>query len=135
LNLYKQHKRIEDRPISNEDLLIPFEKWLVALSKMDLSKGNLILREFYAQGYFEAYDIVMTYAEKTNSEVVWFKEKRNCGYPESNTNFLGLEHFCTYCNRKFSNREPIPCLKENCLSHFCSDKCFQDHIHLRKHHQ
>jgi len=124
-------RNMENNGDPNEEPLIVSEKWVVALLR---SSGNhkVILKEFYAQGYYEAYDIVMTHTERTNTEILWFKEKRNIGYPECNVNFPQLELFCTYCNILCPNTDLIPCVKENCDSHFCSKKCLENHLYLRR---
>ena len=49
-------------PVSDDKEVIPYEKWLVAFANKH--HYNDSIREFYAQGYYEAYDMVMTYAEK-----------------------------------------------------------------------
>jgi hypothetical protein len=114
----------------NEEPIIS-EKWVVALLSNSINH-KWMLKEFYARDYYEAFDIVMTYTEKTKAEVLWFKEKRNLGYPESNINFPQLELFCTYCNNRFANIELIPCVRENCNSNFCSKKCLENHLYLHR---
>ena len=57
------------------------EKWLVAFRNPSSKRhpdGSVFVRQFYAPGYYEAYDTVMTHAEKSSLEVLWFREKRNC---------------------------------------------------------
>ncbi|TLY04135.1 MAG: hypothetical protein E6K92_03710 [Thaumarchaeota archaeon] len=108
---------------------IPPEKWLVAYrnpaSKRRLG-GSVFIRQFYAPGYYEAYDVVLTHAEKMNLEVLWFREKRSC---ESflNRDFPELEAICTYCNKKFGQTEPVPCSQEGCSAEFCSRGCMAEH--------
>jgi hypothetical protein len=113
-----------------EKNIIPYEKWIVSFS--DSRKDNIKIyhREFFAQGFYEAYDIVMTYAEKQNLDVRWFKEKRNCGSTFSSYNVTKLESFCTYCNKNFNHAEPLPCKDLNCYSMFCSRECMNDHLTL-----
>ena len=111
---------------SGEEL--PAEKWLVAYRNPRSKKypgGSVLMRQFYAPGYYEAYDRVLTHAEKMNLDVLWFREKRCC---ESfiNVNFPELEAKCTYCNRKFS-KEALPCSNEDCSAEFCSRECMVDH--------
>lgn len=130
---HRQGRKLSGNVVPDEDQLITYEKWVVALLK-NTQNHKFFLKEFYAQGYYDAYDIVMTYAERTRTTALWFKEKRNVGYPECNINFPKLEYVCTYCNREFDDRDPIPCMKGTCLSYFCSKDCFQQHVHLRKHH-
>jgi hypothetical protein len=114
----------------NEEPIIS-EKWVVALLSNSINH-KWMLKEFYARDYYEAFDIIMTYTEKTNAEVLWFKEKRNLGYPDSNINFPQLEHFCTYCNNRFSKIELIPCVRDMCNSNFCSKKCLENHLYLHR---
>jgi hypothetical protein len=113
-----------------EDELIS-TKWVVAL-KYNPADRRFFLKEFYSQGYYEAYDTVMTYAERRHATILWFKEKRAVGYPESNVNFSKLEFVCTYCNREFTEPDPIPCTEEECALCFCSRYCLQQHLLLRR---
>ena len=78
----------------------------------------VFVRQFYAPGYYEAYDTVMTYAEKSKISILWFKQKGNCGYPYLNRNYPMLESFCIYCNKKFNHIDPIPCTNEDCHADF-----------------
>src|SRR6476620_6692193 len=106
------------------------EKLLVAFKNPNSKKNpesSIFVRQFYAPGFYEAYDIVATHAEKLKLDILWFKEKRNCGYAYINNNYLQLESFCTYCNNKFNHIDPIPCIKEDCLAEFCSKECMMDH--------
>ncbi len=116
---------------SGED--IPLEKWIVSY-RNSLSRkhpeGNVFIRQFYAAGFYEAYDTVLTYAEKMNTEMMWFREKRSC-QSFLNHEFPELESLCTYCNRKFNDFEPIPCMHESCRAEFCSRKCLADHLAIR----
>jgi hypothetical protein len=108
---------------------LPAEKWLVAYRNPASRKGpggSTIVRQFYAPSFYEAYDIVLTHAEKMNLEVLWFREKRNCG-PYMNRNFPPLEGLCTWCNKKFSE-EPVPCMHDRCESEFCSRECMKEHV-------
>lgn len=115
---------------TDEDNTIPYEKWIVSFADSRKSKIKISFREFFAQGFYEAYDIVMTYAEKQNLDVSWFKEKRNCGNVFSQFEITKLESFCTYCNRKFNHHDPVPCHHDECNSVFCSRNCMNDHIRL-----
>jgi hypothetical protein len=117
--------------MSNEDHPVMYEKWVVALQNRH-SYRKFFLKEFYSQGYYEAYDIVMTYAERRHVTILWFKEKRAVGYPECNVNFPKLEFVCTYCNREFAEPDPIPCTEVGCSSCFCSKHCLQQHQQLRR---
>jgi hypothetical protein len=112
---------------------IPAEKWLVAYRNPQSKKrpeGSAFMRQFYAPGYYEAYDTVMTYAEKSKLEVLWFREKRSCE-PFVNSDFPVLESLCTFCNKKFNHAEPIPCHHDNCRSEFCSRECMKEHCVLK----
>lgn len=133
LDNHRERGKIYDNDGSNEDHFVVYEKWVVALQNNPENR-RFFLKEFYSQGYYEAYDIVMTYAERTHVTVLWFKEKRGVGYPECNVNFPKLEFVCTYCNREFADPDPIPCTNETCLSYFCSKCCLQQHQVLRKVH-
>lgn len=116
---------------SDDDL--PTEKWLVAYRNPVSKKhpgGSVYIREFYAPGFYEAYDTVMTHAENMNLEVLWFREKRSCE-PFLNYEFPDLESLCTYCNKKFNDLEPIPCTHDGCKAEFCSRQCMVNHLALR----
>jgi hypothetical protein len=118
--------------IASEDE-IPAEKWLVAYrnpASKKYPKGSTFLRQFYAPGYYEAYDLVLTHAEKMSLEVLWFKEKRLCEQ-FLNRDFPCLESLCTYCNKMFNHIEPVPCIHDICNSEFCSKECMMDHCRLR----
>ena len=122
----------QDRKVATGDEMPP-EKWLVALRNPASKKhpdGSVFVRQFYAPGYYEAYDTVMTHAEKMRLEVLWFREKRTCE-PFLNQNFPELESICTYCNRKFNHSEPIPCSVSECNSLFCSRECISEHIKMK----
>jgi hypothetical protein len=118
-----------------EKEIIPSEKWLVSFkSHNDNNKSTTpqtIIRQFYAQGYFEAYDIVRTFSEKLDLEIIWFKEKRNCSSLFINKTFPILESICVYCNRIFNGNEPIPCIQEECIHIFCSLNCRNNHYRLK----
>ena len=112
---------------------MPVEKWLVAYRNPASKKhpgGSVFIRQFFAPGFYEAYDTVLTFAEKMNLEVVWFREKRSCE-PFLNCDFPELESLCTYCNNKFNHIEPVPCRDEGCKAEFCSRKCLEDHLAMR----
>lgn len=111
----------------NEDQVIPAEKWLASFRK----NGRSFIRQFRAEGYYQAYDTVLTYAEKRKVEVLWFKEKRNCDQ-HLNRNYPELEAVCVYCRAVFNYREPVPCYEDACDSIFCSKNCMQEH-HSFKH--
>lgn len=119
------------RPASEGDL--PEEKWLVAFrnpSSRKQPEGAVFVRQFYAPGYYEAYDIVISHAEKIGLEVMWFREKRSCE-PFLNKTFPELESTCTYCNRRFNHSEPIPCPSDGCGASFCSRECMTGHSAMR----
>jgi hypothetical protein len=118
------------REARDEDL--PAEKWLAAFrnpSSGEGPEGSTFVRQFFAAGYYEAYDMVLTHAEKMKLEVLWFREKRNCGQ-YMNRNYPGLESRCTYCNKKFGH-EPVPCAGNECNSEFCSRECMSSHSMLK----
>ncbi len=113
------------------------EKWIVAFIRTDTLK-KIYYRQFYAAGFYEAYDRVMTFMEKTNCNILWYKEKRNCGLYFTKKEIPYLEFVCTFCNNKFNNIEPIKCNFENrnvCTSEFCSFHCKQEHfyyVHIKR---
>ena len=110
-----------------------FEKWLVAFRNPASKRhpdGSVFVRQFYAPGYYEAYDTVMTHAENMRLEVLWFREKRSCE-PFLNRNFPDLESICTYCNRRFNHSEPIPCAVSECAGLFCSRECLGEHSAMK----
>ncbi|HEU4605641.1 MAG TPA: hypothetical protein VFS46_05325 [Nitrososphaera sp.] len=112
---------------------LPAEKWLVAYRNPESKKqpgGSVFMRQFYAPGYYEAYDTVLTHAEKMNLEVLWFREKRSCE-PFLNRDFPELEAVCTYCNKKFNHAEPVPCSQDGCNFEFCSRECMAGHGAMR----
>lgn len=114
------------------DELAP-EKWLAAFrnpSSIKHPEGSVFVRQFYAPGYYEAYDTVMTHAEKMRLEVLWFREKRLCE-PFLNQNFPELESICTYCNKRFNHSEPIPCSATECNGLFCSRECIGEHFKMK----
>jgi hypothetical protein len=121
--------------VASGDDEVPAEKWLVAYrnpnSKKHLS-GSVFIRQFYAPGFYEAYDTVLTHAEKMNLEVLWFREKRSCE-ALLNRDFPELESLCTYCNKKFNHIEPVPCTADGCSAEFCSRECMDSHQKLRRH--
>ena len=92
----KQRKIHEKESTVREDEVLLPEKWLVAFKNPNSKKNpesSIFVRQFYAPGFYEAYDIVATYAEKLKLDILWFKEKRNCGYAYINNNYLQLESF------------------------------------------
>ncbi len=132
----KKIKKKSDNKFEKE--IIPSEKWLVSFKDNNNRSSvnpRVLIRQFYAQGYYEAYDIIRTYAEKLALEIIWFKEKRNCSYYFISKKFPQLESICVYCNRIFNEMEPIPCLQENCKHIFCSMNCLDNHIRLIHRHK
>lgn len=129
--------REKGKEASDDDL--PQEKWLAAFRSPSLSpaarseEGTAFVREFRAPGFYEAYDTVLTFAERMNVEVLWFREKRSCGAPYMNRNYPPLEAICTWCNRRF-RQEPIPCAYGGCAGEFCSRECVQEHAARNNHH-
>jgi hypothetical protein len=127
------NKKSGDAPFQEDDFL-PYEKWLAAFRNgpdSRVSEGHEFLRQFRATGFYEAYDIVATYAEKSQVEILWFIEKRESGHPFVNNNYPELESICTYCNSFFSYLDYIPCPFPRCSSVLCSKICLQDHIGLK----
>lgn len=131
MRIRKGKKNTPTKKVEKE--IIPSEKWLVSFKNHNNKNmtPQIIIRQFYAQGYFEAYDIVRTISEKLDLEVIWFKEKRNCSSLFINKTFPILESICVYCNRLFNGNEPIPCIHEKCIHIFCSLDCRNDHYRLR----
>lgn len=120
------------KKVASGDDPVP-EKWLVAFRNPASRKhpdGSVFVRQFFAPGYYEAYDIVMTHAEKMSLEVLWFREKRSCE-PFLNRTFPEIESICTYCNRKFNHSEPIPCSVTKCAGLFCSRECTAEHQKIK----
>lgn len=130
----RRARKIEEKKtVLNEDDVLPSEKWLVRFinPKSRKTRQEAFIRQFRAPGFYEAYDMVMTYAEKSNLDILWFKEKRRCGDDYMNRNFLELESYCTYCNKKFDHLDPLPCINENCSAEFCSKECALNHHFMR----
>jgi hypothetical protein len=130
----KYHEKVTGnrKNIASDDD-VPLEKWLVCYRNPASKKhpsGFVFIRQFYAAGFYEAYDTVLTYAENMNVEVIWFREKRSCE-PFLNYNVPELETLCTYCNKKFNDLEPVPCRHEGCKAKFCSRECMTNHLALR----
>jgi hypothetical protein len=125
-------RHVERKKVASDDE-VPIEKWLVAYRNPVSKKhpgGSVFIRQFYAPGFYEAYDTVLTHAENMNLEVLWFREKHSCE-PFLNCGFPDLESLCTYCNKKFNHLEPVPCIHEGCKAEFCSRKCMADHLAMR----
>ena len=134
MRIRKGKKNTSTKKVEKDIILS--EKWLVSFKNHNNNKNKnmtpqIIIRQFYAQGYFEAYDIVRTISEKLDLEVIWFKEKRNCSSLLINKTFPILESICVYCNRLFNGNEPIPCIHEKCIHIFCSLDCRNDHYRLK----
>jgi hypothetical protein len=133
LKIKKKNKNTLTKKLEKE--IIPSEKWLVSFKNDNNNNKKttpqILIRQFYAQGYFEAYDIVRTFSEKLDLEIIWFKEKRNCSSLFINKTFPLLESICVYCNRIFNSNEPIPCLHEECIHIFCSINCLNNHYRLK----
>ena len=111
------------------------EYWVLAFTKPK-SRNYFSYRQFLAKGYYEAFDVVMTFAEKTSSEILWFKEKRNCGKEFQGKVLPNLESVCTFCNKEFNNNEPIKCSfvargDVICSSEFCSLQCREEHFYFK----
>lgn len=130
----RRTRKIEEKKtVLNEDDVLPSEKWLVRFINPNSRRpqGSAFVRQFHAPGFYEAYDTVMTYAEKSNLDILWFKEKTRCGDEYANRNFLELESYCTYCNKKFNHLDPLPCANEDCTAEFCSKECAINHHFMR----
>lgn len=130
----RRTRKIEEKKtVLNEDDVLPNEKWLVRFINPNSRRpqGSAFVRQFHAPGFYEAYDTVMTYAEKSNLDILWFKEKTRCGDEYANRNFLELESYCTYCNKKFNHLDPLPCANEDCTAEFCSKECAINHHFMR----
>ena len=124
-------KRGDNEIALRENEILPSEKWLVAFKCDSDTKSfekTVFIRQFYAPGFYEAYDTAATYAERFQVEVLWFQEKRNCGNPYTNYSYPQLESLCTYCNNRFSHQDTIPCLDPKCSATLCTKNCLQDHI-------
>ena len=117
--------------ITDNDFL-PLEKWIVLLRSYGGLKKHpkVFFRQFLAKDYYEAYDILRSYVDKSNFEIVWFKEKRECPEYYSKT-FPFLEFHCTYCNREFHNDNQLNCDIGKCQAIFCSSICIKEHIRLK----
>ena len=110
---------------------IPYSKWIVALRIYKNHKPTIILRQFYAKDFYEAFDIVSTFSEKTHLPIVWYKEKTECDGTIINKSISMLESICVYCNRMFNEIEPIPCKVKECSSTFCSRDCLTNHLQFK----
>ena len=106
------------------------EKWIIAYVKANNMK-KVYYRQFFVEGFYEAYDRTMTFIEKTGYKIMWYKEKRKCGSFFEGQEIPNLESICTYCNSIFNNIEPIKCNFEkqcDCKSEFCSFGCRKEHL-------
>lgn len=119
--------------LSDDHSLIPFVKWLVAFRNrnFDGSTSIISVREFQCGGYYDAFERVQDFAEKTNAEVLWFKEKRECDESFAYSIQLPLGCFCTYCNVEHNTEDSIPCQVLHCNSILCSRKCHEHHTLLK----
>jgi len=122
-----------DGVLSDDHDLIPSVKWLVAFRNRnpDGHIGKILIREFLCGGFYEAFDRIQSYAEKTDIEVLWFKEKRACDGSLTNSIQLQLGYFCTYCNIEHNAEDSIPCEELYCNSNLCSKKCYEDHVEFK----
>ena len=116
------------------DVEPPEEYWVIAFFK-SYSKNKTYYRQFMAAGFYEAFDTVMTFSEKTSCQILWYKEKRKCDSKFTKLGIPLLESFCTFCNKEFNNIEPIKCNYEkndlSCKSEFCSLDCKQEHFYFK----
>jgi hypothetical protein len=122
-----------DGVLSENHDITPMEKWLVAFRNRNPGRttGSIHIREFQCGGYYDALERVQGYAEKTDNEVLWFKEKRACGEPLAYSIQLPLGCFCTYCNVEHNTDDSIPCQEQHCNSILCSRKCYEHHMQLK----
>src|SRR5215212_7999296 len=89
---------------------VPLEKWLVCYRNPASKKhpsGSVFIRQFYAAGFYEAYDTVLTYAENMNVEVMWFREKHSCK-PFLNYDVPELETLATSVTRSSMTSRQCP---------------------------
>ncbi len=105
------------------------ELWVVCFVR----DGKKIIRRFWAAGYYNAFDKVLSYAERRRLDILWFKEKRYCYDLEhkqsSIDNAKELESFCIYCNAIVSESSIIEC--DICNAGICSYRCYKDHLFFR----
>jgi hypothetical protein len=122
-----------DVVLNDDHDLIPMIKWLVAFRNRNPhgSTGIISIREFLCGGFYEAFERVQGYTEKTNVEVLWFKEKRTCDEPLINSDLLPLGYFCTFCNIEYNPEDSIPCEDLHCNSILCSRRCYKQHVELK----
>lgn len=110
------------------------EYWVLAIAG-SYKDGRIHYRQFLAAGYYDAYNTVLTFTEKTYYKVMWFKEKRKCGMELGDRVLLNLEHVCTFCNNEFRLSEPILCTFSSnvftCNGEFCSFNCREEHFYLK----
>lgn len=99
----------------------PTEQWIACFVR----DGKKRFRRFYAAGYYNAYDKVMSYAESMGFDILWFKEKRYC-----DINARELEVRCVYCNSMIEESISILC---HCNSLLCSKRCHTEHLRFRHH--
>jgi hypothetical protein len=122
-----------DGVLSDDHDITPMEKWLVAFRNRNSRQttGSIHIREFQCGGYYDALERVQGYAEKTDNEVLWFKEKRDCDESLAYSIQLPLGCFCTYCNVEHNTEDSIPCQEQHCSSILCSRKCYEHHVRLK----
>lgn len=119
--------------LSDDHDSIPMVKWLVAFRDRNshCPTGIISIREFQCGGYYDAFERVQGYAEKTNTEVLWFREKRVCDEPLTYSIQLPLGSFCTYCNVEHNTEDSIPCQELHCNSILCSRNCYEHHVRMK----
>jgi hypothetical protein len=120
-----------DGVLSDDHDLIPMVKWLVAFRDRHCPTGIISIREFHCGGYYDAFERVQGYAEKTNTEVLWFREKSACDEPLTYSLQLPLGSFCTYCNVEHNTEGSISCREQHCSSILCSRKCYEHHLRMK----
>jgi hypothetical protein len=113
--------------------LVPPVKWLVAFRNSNLNRSTsfISIREFQCGGYYEAFERVLGYAARTNAELLWFKEKRECDESFAYSVQLPLGLICAYCNVEHRTEDSIPCEVPHCNSIVCSRKCHEHHMLLK----
>lgn len=126
--------KIDDRDDGDRDDELISEYWVLAF--IDSTKRHPVTyRQFLATGYYDAYDTVLTFAEKTFCKVIWFKERRKCRSDLSDIEIPDLEHICTFCNNEFNLPEPVRCgfnsNQKSCNAEFCSFHCKEEHFYLK----
>ena len=72
------------RIANNEEDIIPAEKWLVSFRR----NGKPFIRQFRAEGYYEAYDTVLTHALPLWNLVYWLPVDVHGFHPDRSQQYL-----------------------------------------------